>query len=255
MTAGLLARLGPLEMSGRRFRWEPGIYIRSITGIDGGAEVSFREIPRGVGVGVFDTENARDTPRNITVTAFAYERNDWALGQRKDQIASVLAENDESEWFVWQKGSATRRAFVRRQRFSEPVRRPGTDPLMDFTLDLRAPDQRIYGDPESTSWGSTVMVDHRGGYPAPVTIEVHGDSGGGYTITGPRGKTVVVNRPITAGSTHRYLADDGILLVDGIAQTEGVGRSDPVEIPCGRHQFSVNNGCELRVLFSPTWAP
>jgi len=35
----------------------------------------------------------------------------------------------------------------------------------------------------------------------------------------------------------------------------GVNRSDRVEIPYGRHQFSVNNGCELRVKYADTWAP
>lgn len=255
MKSGLSARLPGLEMTGRRFRWEPGIYVRSIQGIDGGGEVSSQTVPRGFGVGAYDLDNTRDTARTIAVVAFAYERSEWALQQRKDQISRVLAEEDASGWFVWQKDGATRRALVRRDRFSEPVRRRGGDPIVDFTIGLRAPDQRIYGEQVTTGWGSAVTVENRGGYPAPVVIEVRGSSVSGYTITGPRSKIVQVSAAITSGVEHSYDADAGLLSIGGVPQLLGVNRSDRLEIPYGRHQITVDNGCELRARYADTWAP
>jgi len=242
-------------MTGRRFDWQPGIYIRSIEGIDGGGDVSSQTVPRGFGVGSYDLDNVRDTPRLITVTAFAYERSDWALQQRADQLSRVLAEEESSGWFTWQKNGQARRALVRRNRFPEPVRRRGDDAIMDFSLGLRASDQRIYADSVTSGWGSVIEVENRGGYPAPVVIDVRGSSGSGYTITGPRSKIVQVTASITAGTGHTYDADLGILSIGGAPQVLGVNRSDRVEIPYGRHQFSVNNGCELRVKYADTWAP
>jgi hypothetical protein len=247
--------LDGVTFSGARFRWEPGLYIVTLDGIDGGARVTNTAVPRGRGPGTIRADNVREDPRTITQTGFAYARSERELQERIDQLGRILAEDDETGMFVWRRQGVMRRALVQRSTFAPPRRRAGEDAIADYTLVLNAPDQRIYGVSQTTPWGASVPVKHLGGYPAPVTVEVRGNSPDGYTIIGPRGMTVVVQRPIVTGSVHRYLGDEGVLFVDGAAQTMGVTRSDPIEVPYGRWDFTVDHGCELRVTFSETWAP
>jgi len=247
--------LDGVTFTGARFLWQPGLYIVTLDGIDGGARVSNRGVPRGRGPGTTLADNVREDPRTITQTGFAYARSERELQERIDQLGRILAEDDETGMFVWRRQGVTRRALVQRSTFAPPRRRPGPDAFADYTLVLNAPDQRIYGVPQTTPWGASVPVKHLGGYPAPVTIEVRGASAGGYTVTGPRGKVVQVTAALLAGAPHTYEGDTGILSIGGVPQMFGVARSDQIEIPYGMHQFTVNNGCELRVRFSETWAP
>lgn len=253
MTPGLTVLLAGIEFTGRRFRWEPGVYVVTFDGHDGGGETAFQSIPSGAGI--LDTGNRRESPRIFTITGFIFERSEWALQQRIQELAALLGEDDDTADLVWQLNGESRWASVRRHRFPPPKRRRGPAAFADFTLSLRASDQRIYGDRIREGWGTAVEVDHFGGYPAPALIEVRGSSGTGYTITGPRGKIARVTRPIVDSAVHLYDGDTGVLRVAGVAQTSGVSRSDRIEIPVGAHQFTVDNGCELRVTFAPTWAP
>lgn len=255
MTPGLIVRLAGMEFVGRRFRWEPGVYVQKFDGIDSGGEISSPSIPRGRGPGALSLDNVRGTERIITIAGFIYARDGREMQDRMDQLGRLLAEDDEQGTLRWRRFDEKRQVTVRRHRTTPIVRRAGEPSFADFTLTLRAPDQRIYGDSTTSAWGSTVAVTHRGGYPAPVTVEVRGNSGGGYTITGPRGRAARVTRLIVPEQSHTYDADTGLLRVGGAPQTEGVARSDQIEIPYGSHQFTVDNGCELRVTFAPTWAP
>lgn len=253
MTPGLTVRLLGVEFTGRRFRWEPGVYVQTLDGVDGGGATTFDSVGRGVGV--LDLPNRRESPRLITIAGFIYERSEWLMQQRIDRLSALLSEDDSTATLVWEMRGEVRRAVVRRHAWTPPRRRPGEASFADFSFTFRASDQRIYGMPETSAWGSTVPVVHWGGYPAPVVVEVRGNSGAGYTITGPRGRVARVTRQIVAGESHTYDADTGVLRVGGAPQTEGVARSDQIEIPYGKHLFQVDNGCELRVTFAPTWAP
>lgn len=253
MTSGLTIRLPGVEFTGRRFRWQPGIYVKTFDGVDSGGDTAFDSVFGGVGV--IDLPNRRQTPRLITITGFIYERSEWGLQKSIDQLSALLSEDDSTATLVWEMRGETRRAVVRRHTWSPPRRRAGEASFADFSITLRASDQRIFGRPETTPWGPAVAVAHSGGYPAPAVIEVRGDSPDGYTITGPRGRIARVTRPIVSGQPHTYETDTGVLRVGGAPQTQGVARSDRIEIPFGPHQFQVDNGCELRVTFAPTWAP
>lgn len=253
MAPGLTVRLAEVEFTGRRFRWEPGVYVKTFDGVDSGGETTFDSVYRGVGV--LDLPNRRQAPRLITVVGFIYERSEWAMQKRIDQLSALLSEDDSTATLVWEMRGETRQAVVRRHAWAPPRRRAGEASFSDYSLTFRASDQRIFGPLETSPWGAAVTVVHRGGYPAPVVVEVRGDSPGGYTITGPRARIARVTLPIVPGQSHTYDADTGVLRVGGAPQTQGVVRSDQIEIPYGMHQFQVDSGCELRVRFAPTWAP
>lgn len=253
MTPGLTIQLAGVSFTGRRFRWEPGVYVVSFDGPDSGGETTYQNLPGGVGI--LDTSNRREAPRMFTIAGFIYERSERALQAQMDRLAALLGEDDSVERLSWNLRGEQRWARVRRQSWAPPRRRAGDAAFADYTLQLRANDQRIFGTRTRSEWGTSVSVTHRGGFPAPVKIDVRGVSGTGYTVSGPRGKKVRVTRVITSGSLHTYDGDTGILRVDDVPQVEGVSRSDRIEIPFGTHQLSVDNGCELRVTFAPTWAP
>lgn len=253
MTPGLTVRLLGVTFTGRRFQWKPGVYVKTLDGVDSGGDTTFDSVFRGVGV--LDLPNRRQAPRLITVAGFIYERSELEMQKRIDQVSALLSEDDSTANLDWEMRGEVRRAKVRRHAWAPPRRRPGEASFADYSFTFRASDQRIYGARETSAWGSAVSVAHFGGYPAPVLIEVRGNSETGYTITGPRGRVARVTRPIASGEQHTYDADTGVLRVGGTPQTEGVARSDQIEIPYGAHLFQVDNGCELRVTFAPTWAP
>lgn len=253
MTPGLTIQLADVEFTGRRFRWEPGVYVVTFDGTDSGGNTAFQTLASGIGI--IDASNRRETPRIFTISGFIYERSEWALQQRIDQLSALLAGDDDTDTLSWHLRGQRRWAHVRRHNWAPPRHRAGDIAIADFTLQLRASDQRIFGPTQPSGWGSSLTLSHRGGFPAPVILEVRGNSAGGYTATGPGGKIVRVTRPITPDAPHTYDADTGVLRVAGVAQTEGITRSDQIEMPVGRHQFSVDSGCEMRVTFAPTWAP
>lgn len=247
-----------VEFDGREFRMQPGIYVTDVEGLEGGAEVSFTDIDNWNRAGVVDVEGRRDSPRMITYTGFVYATDAVEHEALLTQVAHVLADQSRSDTLTWKMLGRWRRTTVRRARFV-PERQPYG--FTDWTLTFRAPDQRVYGttpdgdDVTVSAWGSTVTVSHHGDYPAPAFVEVRGTSASGYTITGPQDRRAVITRAIAANSPHTYDGDHGVLLVGGAPVTTGVSRSDLLEIPHGRHQFSVNNGLELRVTFPPTFLP
>lgn len=233
----------------------PGYYVSEVDGLLSGGEVTSDNTPLGTGPGTHDSDNRRDDPRIITLRGLIIAASMQQLGHMIDELAALLVENTDRDVLTWEEFGRWRRITVRRGAGWSITTNRATG-TAEFVIRFRASDQRMYAtETQVTPWASTVQVVNRGGYPAPVVVEVRGSSGSGYTISGPRDKAVVVTRAIANGSPHRYEGDTGILLVGGTPQTTGVGRSDPLLIPRGSFEFSVSNGCEARVSWADTWNP
>lgn len=247
------AEIQGIELSGRPFDRKTGFFVTDVKGLNSGGLVSATAIARTRGPGVLYTPGRRADERAPVITGFAWGDTQIALQELHEQFSSILVEEDEYDTLSFRELGQWRWITVgRKGQWTFDRRRSG---FARFEMLLRAPDQRIYGDPmESSGWGQSVTVENRGTYPAPVTIGVRG-AREGYTIAGPRGAAAVVTRTLATGAQHTYDGDVGILSVGGAAQTTGVSRSDRLEVPHGRHTFSVSAGAEILVSGSDTYAP
>lgn len=257
MTDGhdFLAKLDSVTFNGNEFDWTDGFWVTDVEGISSGGAVTYDRVPRGFGPGVHDVGNQREDPRIFALTGFVYAESAADLGNLIDQLGGLLVDDDATALFEWQQyGADWRRASVR--RFGAPdIDRQGSTGFAQFRISLRASDQRIYGTPKKTARAAAVEGLNLGTYPAPLVLEVQGDSPAGWTAAGPNGAVVVVNAALVAGSTHRYDGDTGMLAIDGAPQITGVTRSDAIEAPQGDFTISVNNGCTVQVFYASTWAP
>lgn len=251
---GLTVSYGGLLLSGRPFDYRPGAYLTGQRGLDFGSEVSFENLSAGRGPGVADLPGVRDTPRGIELTGFLYHPSLLELGERRERLLGIYSDETILGPLSWRDFGLMRRAMVRRDSATAPRR--GSTGFVDFTLKLRAPDQRIYGPEEPwTAWASSVEVVHRGQYPAPCKVQLRGTSATGYTLTGPNGRRVIVTKPISGSTVHEYDSDSGLVLADGAVLEDGITRADSIELPPGASTVSVSNGLTCRVVFSPTFNP
>lgn len=93
------------------------------------------------------------------------------------------------------------------------------------------PDPRRYGDATTYGPASALQVIQRGNFPALPTLHITGNAPGGYTITGPNGRQIIVTRALAAGVPHRFDMATGRLYVGGAAVIGGVARAQLFTIP------------------------
>lgn len=237
------------------FGFEPGFYVSEVDGLLSGGEVTTDDVPRGFGPGAQDTDNRREDPRIITLRGLIVAASMRDLGKMITQLGNLLVEEDDRAEFTWTEFEEWRFTHVQRGTGWSIVRGRSTG-TASFSVRFRAADQRVYAtELQRGEWGVSVPVVNRGGYPAPVVLEVQGDSSVGYTVVGPRGAALVVQRPIVSGSVHQYLSDEQVLLVDGVPQVEGITRSDRIDIPPGAWGYGIDHGCLVRASHRDTWIP
>ncbi|QLD10888.1 hypothetical protein [Microbacterium oleivorans] len=116
------------------------------------------------------------------------------------------------------------------------------------------PDPLKYGAAFDFPAGQTVLAVHRGNFPARPRLRVYGDAGGGYTITGPGGRLIVITRPLVAGQPHTFDTATGRLTIGGARALGGIARSDLFTLPpTSATTISVSNGLTLQVLGNETY--
>lgn len=117
----------------------------------------------------------------------------------------------------------------------------------EFEMFFRAPDPFKYGDPITAGPAQSVEFVNRGNQPAVPTLTVTGASPGGYTVSGPDGRQVVVTRALQAGIPHRFDTRLARLYVGGAHVLGGVSKADFFDLPMGASNVSVSNGLSLTV--------
>ncbi|MBO3663738.1 hypothetical protein [Microbacterium stercoris] len=95
------------------------------------------------------------------------------------------------------------------------------------------PDPRKYGHLHTFGPAATVQAFHEGNFPALSELVVTGSAAGGYTITGPGGREIVISRPLVSGTPHRFEMRTGRLYVGGSRVIGGVARAELFTIPSG----------------------
>ncbi|MHC9046814.1 hypothetical protein ACYX8G_19690 [Microbacterium saperdae] len=122
--------------------------------------------------------------------------------------------------------------------------------LATYQVQFWAVDPRRYSvDMESTGPASSITVTNEGNIEALPVLHITGAAAGGYTISGPGGKLIVVSRPLVSGVPHRFEMRTARLYVGGTQVVGGVSRADLFDIPPARPtgtQLSVSAGALLR---------
>lgn len=211
---------------------------------DGGGDSRRESVDRPSQHGEFDLPVFQGS-RVVTVDGHALARSAPELGHLRDRIMGICA--DGSARFVVEHQGQTLWASVRRgakPTFRDAGIRHGLHRAR-FMLSLVAADPRKYGEVHDFL-GGTVAVN-RGNFPARPQLIVSGTAAGGYTVTGPGGRRVVVTKALTSGSPHTIDFAKGGLWVGGVRQLRAITIYQPWEIAPGLPGAvaTVNNGASL----------
>lgn len=114
----------------------------------------------------------------------------------------------------------------------------GTGRRARWSVSWWCPDPRKYQsntEPDGSPFGpgTSLQVFHRGNFPALPVLTITGASAGGYTITGPSGRRIIVTRALAAGTPHTFDMRTGRLSVGGVRALGGVARAELFAIPPG----------------------
>jgi len=114
-----------------------------------------------------------------------------------------------------------------------------------YSFEVWAPDPRMFGEVHDFP-GGTVAVN-RGNFPARPQLIVSGSAAGGYTVTGPGGRRVVVTKALASGAPHTIDFARGGLWINGVRQLRAMTVYQPWEIAPGMPgaTATVNNGAAL----------
>lgn len=125
--------------------------------------------------------------------------------------------------------------------------------VASYSFEAWAPDPRMYGEVREYAAGEAAV--QYGNFPARPRIIVSGVAEAGYTVTGPGGRRVVVQRPLTASQPHTIDFVKGGLYVGGVRQLRAITVYEPWEIPPGVPGVvtTVNGSRTLRVQVTDTF--
>ncbi|KEP75847.1 hypothetical protein HR12_20820 [Microbacterium sp. SUBG005] len=122
----------------------------------------------------------------------------------------------------------------------------GTGRRAAFSMAWWAADPRRYEQPDPSEVdapAASIRILNRGNFPASPRLTVRGAQPGGYTITGPGGRQIVVQRPLNAGETHTIDLATGRLYVNGQRVIRGFARLQLFTVPAtSAIQVSVSGG-------------
>lgn len=220
--------------------------ITSISGWLDGVSTRLNHLERPTQHGEFDLPGYL-SGRLITISGEIYTANDDEQQLAADRLTGLLADGGFADLVVDHTG---RTLEARVQRSGTPVitvDRWGL--LAKYELELWAPDPRKYGQLNTFGPASTVQVFHRGNFPALSTLTITGSSAGGYTMTGPGGRKIIVTRALAASAPHVFEMRTGRLSVGGVRVLGGVSRADLFAIPPGLPvtTISVSAGAQVQV--------
>lgn len=196
---------------------------------DGGGESRREAVPRPGAHGEFDTDVFQGS-RPISIDGHTLAESDEKLISLRNQIMGIGADGKLLRITVEHRGQVLW-ADVRRgpkPTFKDTGVRFGRRHGR-FLLQLVAPDPRKYGQVNDFP-GGTVAVN-RGNFPATPRLLV-GAGAGGYTVTGPGGRQVVVGTA-PAGAHYIDFASGGLFTSAGVRQLNAITIYQPWTIDPG----------------------
>lgn len=202
----------------------------SITGWLDGVETKQERIDRPSDDGEFDVPGYL-AGRMVSITGLILADTDAGYEQAIAALAAIPATELSELTVVTALGSTS--AMVRRSG------KPDIAPVVygqsaRFRVQFWAADPRRYGASHTFGPGSSVTgIGHDGNFKATPVLTVSGSSGGGYTVTGPGGKTITVTQALVSGHPHTIDLSTGGLYVDGARVAGGMSVFRPWSVPVG----------------------
>lgn len=231
-----------------------GLYVGrdGFDGWDDGATMRSETVSRPQSHGDFDMPGFL-AGRLVVMEGWAVAENGFYLEQLRDQFIGHGADGGKFPVSI-ERNNRSLRATARIAAGTRPsFKDNGTGRRAKWSVSWWCPDPRKYQtntSPEGSPFGpaSSLQVFQRGNFPALPILTITGASAGGYTITGPGGRRIVVTRALVAGVPHKFDMRTGRLLVGGVRVLGGVARADLFSIPPGlpATQVSISAGA-LRV--------
>lgn len=198
-------------------------------GWEDGVDVRRESVERPAQHGEYDLPVFNGS-RVISVDGHALAWSEYALGHLRNRIMSVGAAGTRTQIAVTLQGE-TLHAMVRRgakPTFVDAGIRYGLHRAR-FALFLVAADPRKYGTTAEFPAGSAAV--HYGNFPATPRLLI-GAGSGGYTVTGPGGRQVVVGTA-PAGAHYIDFASGGLFTAAGVRQVGAITVYQPWEIGPG----------------------
>lgn len=230
-----------------------GFNLEKIKGIKPGTVSTRTEyIDIEEGDGEYDLPVFR-TRRTVEFGGYVVADSAQELNRMGDRHAGLLAGGDLGRLTVEDEGE---RRWMRVRLHGTPEFEPTYKARADFGLELRAPDPRMFGKPESIT-APVVSVVNRGNFRSTPKITISGSGTNDYAVYGPGGRLWRVTRDLVAGHPHTLDFDNLALLVDGVEVTDGLTEADPFACPPNKATtitFDANgNTATMNVTHYPTW--
>lgn len=199
------------------------------SGWDDGVDVRREAVPRPGQHGEFDLPVFNGS-RVISIDGHALAWSEYELGHLRNRIMGVCADGGLQPISVNHQGD-TLHAKVRRgakPTFVDAGIRHGMMRAR-FAIFLVAADPRKYGEVYEYAAGQPAV--HHGNFPATPRLMV-GAGSGGYTVTGPFGRQIVVGTA-PAGAHYIDFASGGLFTAAGVRQVGAITVYQPWSIPVG----------------------
>ncbi|MBT2473314.1 hypothetical protein J7E68_01660 [Microbacterium sp. ISL-103] len=196
---------------------------------DGGGDARRESIDRPSNHGEFDLPVYHGA-RVFSIDGWALATTDEELAHLRSIVTGIGATGDRVKVTVEHQGQ-TLWAYARRAlrtTFRDSGIRHGLRRAR-FVMQFSAADPRKYGEVRDVPAGTPAA--HRGNFPAMPLLMV-GAGSGGYTVTGPNGRVVVV---VTAPAAAHYIdfATGGLYTAAGVRQVGAITTYQPWSIPAG----------------------
>lgn len=198
-------------------------------GWDDGVDVRRESVERPGQHGEFDLPVFNGS-RVISIDGHALAWSEYELGHLRNRVMGVCADGGRQTFTVEHQGDSLHAAVRRGAKpvFVDAGVRYGML-RAEFSLFLVAADPRKYGDVRD--YPAAQPAVHHGNFPATPRLMV-GAGSGGYTVTGPGGRQIVVG---TAPAAAHYIdfATGGLFTAAGVRQVGAITVYQPWSIPVG----------------------
>lgn len=215
--------------------------ITAIDGWDDGVDTRRESIDRPGSHGQHRTPGYL-SGRLITITGEIYTRNAQEQDHAILALVGLLADGGDAKITV----TTTNTTWAMVQRNGPPdVVRDRWGLLATYQLQLWAVDPRKYGAVHEFAAGTPAV--QYGNFPARPTLVVSGSTSGGYTVTGPGERRIVVTRALTPSSPHVIDLARGGLYIGGVRMARSISIFEPWTVGPGLPAVvaSVSSGLTL----------